>query len=143
MNRVISEKTIIPGPDFSLHPFLEGFPLYDQRYLPRWETDNKAYYRLKGTHVIYRTQVRNLNAVGVCLYVTNDLCVNQTLEMKIYLSPRENFEAQGMVIWTQTSDRDLSCAGIILKELSQEKRNLILEHAFEISSSYREGGSEA
>ncbi|MBI3239482.1 MAG: PilZ domain-containing protein, partial [Flavobacteriia bacterium] len=108
-------------PDFSLHPFLEGFPIYDQRYLPRWEVDHRAYYRLKGAHVIYRTQIRNLNAIGVCLYVANDVCVGQTLELKIYLSQRENFEAQGTVIRTQTSERDLSCAGIVFKDLPQER----------------------
>ena len=63
MDRATSGRTVIPGLDLSLQPFLERFPLYDQRYLPRWETNSKAYYHLQGAHVIYRTQVRNLNFI--------------------------------------------------------------------------------
>ncbi len=133
MDKTIIEKTVITDRDFSLLSFPDGFPLYDQRYLPRWETGKKAYYHLKGAHVIYRTQIKNLNATGVCLYVARDVRVNQRLELKIYFSQEKSFEIEGTVIWTNTSDQDLSWAGIMFDNLPQEIRDRILEYAFEVS----------
>ena len=134
MNKIICDKTENPASDTFPHLSFDEFPVYDHRYLPRWEANNKAYYHLKGAHVIYRTQIKDLNALGACLYVTNEVCVNQTLELKIYLSQRENFEVRGTVIWTtHTFPNDLSWAGIMFEALSPEIQNLILEDAFNVN----------
>lgn len=132
-SEVDSMKHHIPAVDATtLYPALENFPLLDQRYLPRWDTDRRAYYHVKGSPVIYRTRLKNLTASGVCLYVGKDVAVRQKLEMKIHLSPDKSFQAYGTVVWTYVSPRHLSWAGVAFDNLPQQTQDLILEYAFEI-----------
>ena len=105
-------------------------PLYEQRYLPRWEVQNQAYYHRPGTHQIFKTETRDISLSGACLYVSPHIHPNERIELKIYLSPEKNFEATGTVIWKCTVNDDCCYAGVFFDRLPEEIQSLILEFSF-------------
>ena len=115
-----------------------NLPLYEQRYLPRWDVSSNAYYHLPGTHQIFKTQTRNISLTGVCLYVSPDIHLNEKVELKIYLSPKENFEVNGTAIGKYTLFGHGCYAGFFFDHLPQEKQELILRYAFEFSKNQQD-----
>ena len=101
--------------------------IYDKRYLPRWETSNKAFYRNDAGHEIVVTRLRNLTLTGVSLYVKDDVEVNQRLILKISLDKDHSFVAEGTVVW-RLRDGSTTYVGCIFNRLEQAKQELILEY---------------
>ncbi|OGX06277.1 MAG: hypothetical protein A2Z88_00510 [Omnitrophica WOR_2 bacterium GWA2_47_8] len=130
MKTAISSKRAVHSHDLPYKSF-DDLPLYDHRYLPRWEVDSRAYYRVKDTAVIIRTKMHDLSLTGVCMHVSTNVHANQKILLKMYLSDQVNLEAEGTVIWKRTLFNHDSYAGVMFDGLSQEKQALILEHAFE------------
>ena len=111
---------------------LDALLLYDHRHLPRWQSANKAYYRIPDINVITRTHIKDLNSDGACLFVSRDISANQRLELKIYLSEDRCFEATGTVVWKRTLSEEQCCAGVVFDTLPEMTQDLILRHAFEV-----------
>jgi len=101
--------------------------IYDKRYLPRWETSNKAFYRDDERHQIVVTQLRNLNLAGACLYVKDDVNVDQRLILKICLDEGHSFVAEGTVVW-RLRDGSKTYAGCSFNHLDQSIQELILTY---------------
>ena len=116
----------VPFPEVSF----EHLPIYDRRFFPRWELDQKAYYRLKNHNVIYRTQVKNLTLNGACLYLDCGIHPLQRVAIKIYLPDQESFETEGTLIWKRTLPEGLCYGGIFFDRLTAASQSLIMKHAF-------------
>ena len=119
--------------DFYYQSF-NDLPLYDQRYIPRWKTNKRAYFRIKNERVIYSTQIKDLSLSGVCLYAAPEAQVGQPVELKIYLSEGVGFIVEGTIIWERKSGDDRVCAGVAFKMLTQPIQDLILQYAFDTIS---------
>ena len=125
---VLNHKQTVKQQD-SIYTSFDDLPLYEQRYLPRWEVSNQAYYH-SDPHHIFKTFTKNVSLTGACLYVTPHIHLNTKLELKIYLTPEKNFETKGTVLWKCTLNDDCCYAGIYFNPLPDQIRELILEHAF-------------
>jgi hypothetical protein len=127
-------KQTVPVPEQNLmfNSFDAG-PVYEQRYLPRWEASYKAYYHLPGTHQVFKTHTKDISMSGACLYSSADVHLNQELKLKIYLLSEKNFEASGTVIWKTTVDEDYCCVGVFFHNLPKETQDFILEYAYQFS----------
>ncbi len=108
-----------------------NFPVYEQRFLPRWETQSKAYYSMGNKHGL-TTETKDLSMGGMCLQVAPEVHASQNLRLKIYLSNDVNFEAEGTVVWKRTTLDHRCLAGIAFEHLSERSQQLILAHAFEL-----------
>lgn len=124
----------------SARPFLPfpyttfaDLPLYDFRYMPRWEgVTKRVFYRITGVPLVIRTQMTDLSLNGIGLYVSQGTKIDQRLEMRIHLSHNVSFEAEGRVLWKRPADDHLYIAGVQFEKLPQQTQNLIVEHSFEI-----------
>jgi len=119
----------IPSDEFKYRSFDE-LPLYDHRYLPRWKTTNKAFYRDEEAFRIVRTQTVDLSCSGVALYADESIHVNRRVFMKIYLDEFHSLEVKGTVMWRSQKDGKV-LAGVLFDKLGKEAEDLILSFAFE------------
>ena len=115
--------------DFPYKSF-DDLPVYDQRYMPRWITPNKVYYRNKNGQLIVATQLKDMHLGGACLHVNGHVHVNQLLHLKIFLDRFHSFEAAGTVMW-KLGNGDKSIAGVAFEPLDEPAQDIILEYAFE------------
>lgn len=125
---IIDGKTIEHHAPFPSNVY--NVPTYDQRYMPRWRTNKRAFYRLSGVPVIAKTEVIDLNVDGVCLYVTDDVHPSQQLDIKVYLTDKVSFETTGIVIWKRSRPNGHFFAGLLFDKLPDETQEMILEYAF-------------
>lgn len=102
--------------------------IHDNRYLPRWETSNKAFYKNHRSQEVVRTKLRNLNLNGASLYVKNDVKTKQSLMMKIFLDEDQSFMAKGTVIW-RISGKEVTYVGVAFEPLEESIQKLILDYA--------------
>jgi hypothetical protein len=114
--------------DFPYKSFSD-LPIYEQRYLPRWQTSSKAFYRKENSNVLFKTQLKDLTFAGACLHTDGNVHVNDHLGMKIYLSAQISVQVNGTVLWKRTGD-DHSLAGILFDPLTEDTQQLILEYGF-------------
>ena len=128
MNKMTLDKKTYWQEYFPYTTFAD-LPLYEQRYIPRFQIDNKAYYR-EGSLPAVRTQIKDLSASGVCLHTEPNINVNQRLKLKIYLSEITNFEADGTVVWTSITPEGICHAGIVFDPLPEKTHAMLLEYSF-------------
>ena len=108
-------------------------PVQEQRYIPRWETSHRAYYRLPSkTRHIFRTQMRDLSLTGASLYISKDVPVNREVELHVYLSPHHQFNAKGTILWKATQRNHHCYAGVAFEHLPAKTQKMILQHAFPV-----------
>ena len=134
MNTGILEKERSRSIEDFYYQSFNDLPLYDQRYIPRWKTTKRAYFRIKNERVIYSTQIKDLSLSGVCLYASPEAQVGQPVELKIYLSEETGFIVEGTIIWERKSGDNRVCAGVAFKMLTQPVQDLILQYAFDTIS---------
>jgi hypothetical protein len=125
---VIHSHQTEPRAGFPYDSF-EDIPIYDQRYLPRWETSNKVYYRKKDENLFVATNTKDLTVAGVSMYTDGNLRVNDRLKMKIHLSTDTSFQVDGIVLWRKIRP-DCNYAGVIFGSLDAGIQDLISEYAF-------------
>ena len=110
--------------------------VYEQRLMPRWRADKKAFYRSQSGGAIVGTKTRNLSLTGACLYVAGNVRVNQKLNVNIYVNGVRNFKTGARVVW-KASDNHNTYAGIVFDPLHEAAQKLILNNAFELDPLYR------
>jgi hypothetical protein len=101
----------------------------DQRYLPRWDTSNKVYYRHGISNVLLKSQLIDLSCTGCSLYTDKNIQVNDRLEMEIFFSSRDSFQVTGTVIWKDVIDGS-TFAGVVFQPLPAYTQELILKNSF-------------
>lgn len=109
----------------------DELPIYDQRYMPRWQTNRRAYYRSVNSNTLYRTQLKDLHLDGACICAFHEIQVNQKLDLKILLSSFESVEASGTVIWKRTTADNQCYAGVAFDPLTPQAQDRIVQYAFE------------
>ena len=127
-----AEKTLTQQSVTFPYTSFDDLPLFDQRYLPRWQTEKRAYYRNNETNLIIKTQVKDLSFTGACLYTYPDVNTNQNIELIIYLAPKISFLTRGTVVWKR-SLKDVCHVGVMFDPLSSKNQELILKYAFGVS----------
>lgn len=129
MNLTVIKPHRIEFPvDFPYKSF-DDLPLYDHRYMPRWLTASRVFYRKDGGHVLARSLTRDITPEGASVYTDGTLHARDRLELKVYLSPHHNFQTKGTVLWqNQVHNREI--AGVRFDPLPQEIQDLIVEHGF-------------
>ncbi len=100
----------------------------DQRYLPRWDTSNKAYYRKDNSNVLLKSQLIDLSLTGCSLYTDKKIKVNDRLDMEIFLSSRDSFQVMGTVMWKEEDGGTF--AGVVFDPISTYTQELILRYGF-------------
>lgn len=136
MNKLAFEKNITHPQEPFPYTSFDDLPIYEQRYLPRWVTQNRAYYRRENVPAIFRTQIEDLNLTGACLHIQSDVQTNQQLKLKIYLTDKMSFTASGTIMWKRTTSGSHCYAGILFDPLPNAIQDLILKHAFEPERSF-------
>ena len=126
MNRtVLEKKTDVEFPYVSF----SDLPIYDQRDIPRWKTQKRAYYREEDAPTIFRTQTMDLSSTGVSVQAHLDIPLNQKIKLKIYLSEMLNFETEGTVVWKTIMPDNRCFVGVSFDPLPERTQNMILEYA--------------
>jgi hypothetical protein len=108
----------------------QDIPSSEQRYFPRWEISNRAYYCAENDARILKSQTKNLSPSGVSLEVYPDIGLNQKIEVKIYLNDEKSFQATGKVVWKYLFRDEICYAGILFDPLPEETLTLISAYAF-------------
>lgn len=136
MGTIISDKQKIAQLQESFpYTTFDDLPIYEQRYLPRWDINQKAYYRTTQIPSLYRTSVKDLSLSGACIYASPHLQTSEKVVLKIFLSPQESFEVQGTVLWKRTLPFQYYCsAGVVFDHLPEDTQGIILAKAFELQT---------
>jgi len=116
--------------DFPYRSF-DDLPIYDQRYMPRWETSDRAYYRIGENQSIVTTELKNLNLTGACLYVNSDVLLGQSLQLRVLLSGVHSLVVKATVMWKRGHGAE-TIAGVYFDRLDEPTQDLVLEHAFQV-----------
>ncbi len=129
----MENKKINPQSDFPYKTF-EDLPLYEQRYLPRWQANRKGYCRTHNKDTFFKTQVSDLTLSGACIYISADIEPKQKLKLSVHLSEKHTFEARGIVIWKNILNKEVLQVGIRFNRLSLKAENLLLRYAFHVDN---------
>ena len=124
---VVSEKSEKPGKSQRIPSSRSS----DHRYLPRWQVNNRIFYRLEKHTKAHECQSKDLSCMGACLATKESLDPNQKVQLTIYLTEDQPIEVNGHIVWNaKTSGENL--AGVIFDNLSLKSQDMILKYAFEI-----------
>jgi len=103
----------------------------DNRYLPRWEVNNRVTYRLKNARETYECVSKDLSCTGACLMASDQMPKDSKVDMTIHLSAKTAVQVKGKIVWNKTADGKYM-AGVIFQEIPPSTQETILKYAFEI-----------
>ncbi len=106
----------------------------DQRYIPRWQIDNRIFYRLDNDSELQEGRSRDLSCAGICLQTEQELLPEQKMKLKVYLSRNKSVDLQGHILWSRKIPQGF-LAGIAFDDIKPENQDVILDYAFEIKRS--------
>lgn len=104
----------------------------DQRYLPRWEVNNRVLYQLENEPDLHQGQTRDLSCAGACIKAAKSTIPSQKIKVTVFLSPQTSVILEGRVLWSRAFDKKNIEMGITFENASPEAQDLILQHAFEV-----------
>lgn len=103
----------------------------DQRYFPRWIVAAPVLYKHQDTAELKNGQTKDLSCAGACVSIDDILALNDKIKLIIRLSPAENIEVSGKIVWQHASINE-NLTGISFYDTSDAVQGRILQHAFEI-----------
>lgn len=103
----------------------------DQRYFPRWDVQNRVLYSSESDPHLRHGHTKDLSCAGACVYLHERLSPRQKVRLNIHLSPKSVVGLHGTVIW-QDAATSPYLTGISFYETSDEAREVILQHAFDL-----------
>ena len=103
----------------------------ERRYLPRWEVNNRVFYRADPEANFQECQSRDLHFSGACLCTNQSLPLNQKLKLRIFLSDQIAVDVEGTVLWNKSVGQQ-NFVGINFYEISQKVQEKMLKYAFEV-----------
>ncbi|MCK5579759.1 MAG: PilZ domain-containing protein [Candidatus Omnitrophica bacterium] len=106
-------------------------PNNDNRYLPRWEVNNRIVCKVKETADIYECRSMDISCSGACLISRESIPFNEKVHLTVYLTEDEHLDVDGHVVWTRPAQYG-NLMGIMFDNLKTEIQELILDYAFEI-----------
>ncbi len=106
---------------------------YDKRYFPRWEVNKRVECYGKDRGPLVQSFTKDLSLDGASIIVLGHPRVQHQVQLKIYLSNKENFKTRGRVAWAK-SEPTHEVLGIVFEHLSKKAFELMMRHAFELSA---------
>ncbi len=103
---------------------------YDKRYFPRWEVIKRVEYS-EGGGAVFRSYTKDLSLEGASIFVFGNFPAQHHVQLKIQLTDKANFEAQGRIAWSKLEPTH-KLLGIVFENLSKKAQQSMLFHAFEI-----------
>ena len=103
----------------------------DNRYLPRWEVQNRILYRLEDGQDIHEGCSKDISCSGACVFVPEIVLADQKIKLKIYLSDEDFVEVDGKILWNKFTEEG-NLVGINFCNTAPDVQDLIFQHAFEI-----------
>jgi hypothetical protein len=100
----------------------------DSRYFPRWEV-NKCFECIEEGIPAFRSYTKDLTLGGTSVIVFDNNPAGNRVKLRIYLSDKEDFEADGRVVWRKLEPTH-QLLGIVFESLSRKAQELFLRHAF-------------
>lgn len=107
-----------------------NFSHSDQRYLPRWEVQNRVLYSCENDSYVHEAQTKDLSCAGACLRVEEALSPSQKVKMTVFLSENISVKLDGVVSWTKPANNEVE-VGVSFYNTPMKVLDLILEYAFE------------
>lgn len=103
----------------------------DNRYIPRWETQNKVVGQLEDAVQPLEGHTRDICSTGACIVTRKLPGLSRNLKLTIFLNNHTTVEADGKIIWTKLLDEQVEI-GVRFSAMSTENQEILLEHAFQI-----------
>ena len=103
----------------------------DQRYLPRWEAENRVLYRLDKEAKPRECTSKDISCGGACLKTKEQLSPKQKVKLTIYLENDVSIQVDGQIVWQRPQDGQ-NLVGVLFANTSQKAQDMILKYAFEI-----------
>ncbi len=105
----------------------------DQRYFPRWEVENDVYYHVADETHPRHGKTKDLNCAGVCITTSHTFQSDEKVRLSIQLAANKVLKTTGRVMWVRPAEADHNTIGILFDSLTDEEKDLIFDHAFEIN----------
>ncbi|MBF0484016.1 MAG: PilZ domain-containing protein [Candidatus Omnitrophica bacterium] len=108
----------------------------DDRYLPRWEVENKVLFQLDDSIGIHEAATKDLNCSGACIRSDSDFHADQKVKLTIYLDDNTPVTVHGNIRWIKNSNRNRvneKEIGISFYNTPESAQDLILQYAFELN----------
>jgi len=109
----------------------QNFHLRDSRYLPRWEVNNRVFFRAEEDKHVYEGLSRDISCAGACLMLPEVFQVGQKVQLTIFLSENVSVDVEGKILWSKQCE-DGNLIGIDFSETNQKAKEMILKYAFEV-----------
>ena len=108
----------------------QNFTYNDQRYLPRWEVQNRVLYSFENDSYLHKAHTKDLSCAGACLRVAEPLSPAQKVKMTVFLSENISVKLDGVVSWVKPENEQVE-VGVAFYNTPMKVQELILEYAFE------------
>ena len=104
----------------------------ENRYFPRWDVEDKIEYFLDSTTHAYHGLTKNLSCNGACLWLSDDLYINEKISLRIHLSEDDIARVHSRVSWVVKMPDGSNVAGVKFYDVTTRAQELILKHAFTV-----------
>jgi len=103
----------------------------EQRYLPRWEVENRVVCRLGEEKRSIECLSKDLSCSGTCIKSEEKLEAKSKVKLTIFLSKETSVQVEGEIVWNKPSDGK-SLSGVVCANTSEKVQQVILNYAFEM-----------
>ncbi len=103
----------------------------DKRYFPRWQVNNRVFYKLDNDDDFRECQSRDLSCAGACLFTEEDIPTDRQVKLTIHLSSGTSVEVEGRILRSDPIEGG-HLAGVAFTNIGQKSQDTILKYAFEI-----------
>lgn len=107
---------------------MPGLSGEDNRYLPRWEVNNRVLLKEENSKVYKEFSTVDVSATGLCLKKTQEIKKNKKLNLVIYLNKCVAVHAKGHVCWEKKKGKG-KILGVYFDEISDEAQDFIFDYA--------------
>ncbi len=102
----------------------------DQRFLPRWHTEQRVLCEISESKEVCEAVCRDLTLNGSCVVSRKSLPLHQDVRLKIFL-PEEKAPVlvKGRTVWKKRRSQG-QLTGILFEKTSRRAQEILLKHAF-------------
>ncbi len=103
----------------------------DRRYLPRWEVDNKIFFKKENEIMPHECRGKDIHCAGACIRTREEIPLNQKLNLTIYLADDiDPIHVRGRALWLRRQDNE-NLVGIQFDSVREKVSDIIFSYAFE------------
>ncbi len=104
----------------------------DKRYLPRWEVQNRVFYRLEKDPQTREGATKDISCSGARITTPTSLIPYQKIQLTIRLAEETFISVNGHIIWVKCSALENE-VGISFLNTSAQIQEVILQNVFELN----------